>query len=93
MEIQSLKAAGGYALARDATRPEAGTSGLLPRAVSDFTHVLREGEQTALAAMTGQADPHALVQALAAAEQAVETVVVVRDKVVEAYQELLRMPV
>ena len=44
-------------------------------------------------AMIGGADPHALVQALAATELAVETAVTVRDKVVEAYQEILRMPV
>jgi flagellar hook-basal body complex protein FliE len=43
--------------------------------------------------MTGRADPHALVEALAQTELAVETVVSVRDKVVEAYQEILRMPV
>nr|HRK42417.1 flagellar hook-basal body complex protein FliE [Gemmobacter sp.] len=45
------------------------------------------------AAMMGGADPHALVQALASSETAVETVVTMRDKVVEAYQEILRMPV
>jgi flagellar hook-basal body complex protein FliE len=43
--------------------------------------------------MVGGADPHALVEALAQSELAVETVVAVRDKVVEAYQEILRMPV
>ena len=41
----------------------------------------------------GGADPHALVQALAQTELAVQTAVAVRDKVVEAYQEILRMPV
>ena len=33
------------------------------------------------------------IEALAASEMAVDTVVTVRDKVVEAYQEILRMPV
>ena len=51
------------------------------------------GEQTATAAMTGGADPQALVQALANSQLAVETVSTLRDKVVEAYQEILRMPV
>ncbi len=58
-----------------------------------FIQVMAEGEQTAKAAMTGGADPHALVQALAASERAIETAVTLRDKVVEAYQEILRMPV
>ena len=44
-------------------------------------------------AMVSDADPHMLVQALAQSELAVETVVTVRDKVVEAYQEILRMPI
>ena len=43
--------------------------------------------------MMGNADPHALDQALAQTELAVETAVSVRNKVVEAYQEILRMPV
>ena len=43
--------------------------------------------------MTVGADPHSLVQALASSELAVETAVTLRDKVVEAYQEILRMPV
>ena len=46
-----------------------------------------------MATMTGRADPHSLVEALSATELAVETAVVLRDKVVEAYQEILRMPV
>ena len=62
-------------------------------APADFAKTMAEGENTAKAAMTGGADPHALVQALAASELAVETAVTVRNKVVEAYQEILRMPV
>ena len=58
-----------------------------------FAETLAQGENTARAAMTGGADPHALVQALASSQLAVETVATVRDKVVEAYQEILRMPV
>jgi flagellar hook-basal body complex protein FliE len=34
-----------------------------------------------------------MVQALAETELAIETAVTLRDKVVEAYQEILRMPV
>lgn len=58
-----------------------------------FADVLDRGEATARAAMTGKADPHALVEALASSQMAVDTVVTLRDKVVEAYQEILRMPV
>jgi flagellar hook-basal body complex protein FliE len=62
-------------------------------AAADFAQTLKHAEQTAQDAMIGKADPHALVQALSQSELAVETAVAVRDKVVEAYQEILRMPV
>lgn len=62
-------------------------------AASDFAETLRHAERTAQDAMVGQADPHALVEALSQSELAVEAAVAVRDKVVEAYQEILRMPV
>ncbi|MEM6886501.1 MAG: flagellar hook-basal body complex protein FliE [Pseudomonadota bacterium] len=59
----------------------------------DFARTLAESEEVSKEAMTGDADPHALVQALAQTELAVEAAVTVRNKVVEAYQEILRMPV
>lgn len=54
---------------------------------------LGKAETTAMSGLSGSADPHAVVEALAAAELALETAVSVRDKAVEAYQEILRMPV
>ncbi|MEZ5897744.1 MAG: flagellar hook-basal body complex protein FliE [Parvularculaceae bacterium] len=62
-------------------------------AVHELTKTVAKGESASVAYMTGSADPHSVVEALAAAELAVETAVTVRNKVVEAYQELLRMPV
>ena len=43
--------------------------------------------------MTGEANIHQLIEALTSTQSAVETVAAVRDRVVEAYQEILRMPV
>lgn len=97
MDIRALNAAQKYAAARPATIPTPGSgSGLgetLGEVAKDFAETFREGEETARAAMVGQADSTSLVQALAQTELAVEAVVTVRDKVVEAYQEILRMPV
>ena len=98
MDIKSSLAAQAYAATRPATAPnadagEAAGSNGFTKLASDFAETLQKGEETAKAAMTGGADPHALVQALAQTELAVETAVTVRDKVVEAYQEILRMPV
>ena len=97
MDIRSSLAAQAYAATRPATAPKPAPDGQAASAFTkmagDFAATLQEGEATAKAAMTGGADPHALVQALAQTELAVETAVTVRDKVVEAYQEILRMPV
>lgn len=83
-----------YAAARPATAPQPGTgTGMLGALGQDFAATLARGEGTAMAAMAGGADPHALVQALSQTELAVETAVTVRNRVVEAYQEILRMPV
>jgi len=94
MDIKSSLAAGAYAKARSAATAEPQAADTpLGRAAQEFAAVLQAGEDTAKAAMTGRADPHSLVQALSATELAVETAVTLRDKVVEAYQEILRMPV
>ena len=97
MDVRSLYAAQKYAATRPAMQPEPGASAGIKdsfaQAAQSFADTLRHAEDTAKANMTGDADPHALVEALAQSELAVETVVAVRNKVVEAYQEILRMPV
>lgn len=96
MELKSLSAIQSYASARPATTPverEDGGAAALKSIAGDFASTLAKSEQIAQSTMMGNADPHALVQALAQTELAVETAVSVRNKVVEAYQEILRMPV
>ena len=96
MDINALGSAHRYNAARPATTPDPAHAQDTNPAVDlarDFAATLKESEEAAMAAMTGDADPHALVQALAQTELAVEAAVTVRDKVVEAYQEILRMPV
>jgi flagellar hook-basal body complex protein FliE len=94
MQIVSSLAATGYASARPATAPVTSTEGSpLAAAAEDFAATLRMSEETALASLQGSADPHTLVAALSQAELAVETAVTLRNRVVEAYQEILRMPV
>ena len=98
MDIRSTLASQGYAAGRPALTPEAGRgegsfSAAAEGVARDFAATLRQGEAAAEAAMTGKGDAHALVTALAQSQLAVETAVAVRNKVVEAYQEILRMPV
>jgi flagellar biosynthetic protein FliQ len=79
-----------YSQARTATQPAqpAATdpAAQLGQAAASFAETMAQGEATAKSALAGNADPHALVEALAATELAVETAVTVRDRVVEAYQ-------
>ncbi|MEQ6203030.1 flagellar hook-basal body complex protein FliE [Sulfitobacter sp. HNIBRBA2951] len=96
MELKSLSAIQNYTSAKPATTPvegEEGAGAALRNIAGDFAATLARSEQVAQSTMMGDADPHALVQALAQTELAVETAVSVRNKVVEAYQEILRMPV
>ena len=98
MNIRSTMAAEVYQATRPATAPmpqeakPASETGFA-QVAEEFVETLKRSEETAKAAMTDGADPHALVQALAQTELAVETAVTLRDRVVEAYQEILRMPV
>ncbi len=98
MDIRTSLAAQGYGQARQtAAQPNqeqnVNEGNVFSEAIRNFTETVQNGERMSHAAMTTGADPHALVTALAQTELAVETAVTVRDKVVEAYQEILRMPV
>jgi flagellar hook-basal body complex protein FliE len=93
MDISTNMAARAYGAAKDGAAPEAGSGNGLLDGAEAFAKVLQDGENTAKASMIGGADPHALVEALTQTEMAVEAAVAVRNKVVEAYQEILRMPV
>lgn len=96
MDIRNSLASQSYATARSAAAPQPKQGGLeagFSQLAGNFTNSLVQSEQIARSAMTGGADPHSLVAALASSQTAVETVATVRDRVVEAYQEILRMPV
>lgn len=94
MDVRLTQALRGYNAAKspDLSTGEQGGS-MLGQAARDFTETLAGSEAATAQALTGDADPHSLVEALAKTQLAVETAVTVRDRVVEAYQEILRMPV
>jgi flagellar hook-basal body complex protein FliE len=97
MDVRKSLAAEAYSRTRLAAATNApatpGAEAGAAHFLETFAGTLDRTEATARAAMTGKADPHALIEALASSQTAVETVVTVRDRVVEAYQEILRMPV
>ena len=54
---------------------------------------LSKAETETLKAATGQADIAEVVIAMSQAEITLQTVVALRDRVVQAYQEIMRMPI
>lgn len=54
---------------------------------------LRAGEAASAKAITGEASLPEVVQAITASEVTLQTVMAVRDRLVSAYQEIMRMPV
>lgn len=93
MDVRLTQALRGYGATKAVQPASEQNENMLGRAAKDFAETLARSEDIAQKAMTGDADPHALVEALANTQLAVETAVTVRDRVVEAYQEILRMPV
>ncbi len=99
MDFRTTLSTQGYGQTRQTTQQthqpqqESGAGDAFAEAIENFTSTVQQGERMSHTALTTGADPHALVTALAQTELAVETAVTVRDKVVEAYQEILRMPV
>ena len=104
MEPASIGAAQHYKIAKQALSPE-GIKGSakvtspdvksspMVKGLQEFSAVFEKVETTTQALGAGQGNAHAVVEAMATAEVALETAVTIRNRVVEAYQELLRMPV
>lgn len=59
----------------------------------DAVQVLKQGEQATLLAAQGKADITEVVTAVSNAELTLQTIVSVRDRVINAYQDILRMPI
>lgn len=77
------------------SREDAGSgfTDVLKQVTKDAVATTREAEKQSLAAAEGKADLNQVVNAVTAAEVTVQTVTAVRDRVISAYQEILRMPI
>ena len=68
-------------------------SSLVQNAMTSAVQASRQAETQMAAQVQGKAELIDVVTAVAAAEQSLETVLAVRDQVIAAYQEILRMPI
>lgn len=99
MSITAAAAANAYgALAKAAkASPEAEAQTGFAQALQDvMASVVEAGKSTdqiASQAITGKADMVDVVTAVAETELALETLVSVRDRVISAYEEIMRMPI
>lgn len=67
--------------------------GMVQSEVEGVGQQLKSAEKLASAGITGQAPLIDVVTALSSAELSLETMIAVRDQVIAAYQEIMRMPV
>lgn len=99
---------GGYAKAVEAYNQAAtGTGGpaaseppkpgsfatMVKEALGDVVSQAKQGETQSTSALSHNADLSQVVTAVAEAEVALQTIVAVRNRVVQAYQEIMRMPI
>jgi flagellar hook-basal body complex protein FliE len=68
-------------------------SSMIQGAVSSVAQSGKAAETQAIAAAGGKADIVDVVTAVAESEAALETLVAVRDRVIAAYEEIMRMPI
>ena len=89
---KSPQNAGAGMEARDAGQ-DSPFAGLVKGAIKEAVKIGEKQEAISLAAINDRADMNQVVTAIAEAEATLQVVVAVRDKVVDAYKETLRMPV
>ncbi len=97
MSIDAIHAAKAYAqAARTAVAAETGGANfadLVKNAIADTATSLKAGETAAAQVAAGEASLVDVVTAISAAEVSLETALAVRNRVIEAYQEIMRMPI
>lgn len=101
MSMDAIRAAEAYAqaartaasadAASEAAKPDFGE--LVKTAIADAASSLKAGEVAAAGVAAGDANLVDVVTAISAAEASLETALAIRNRVIEAYQEIMRMPI
>lgn len=83
-----------------AKSPSAGAAGegvnfleMVQQGVDNSTQTLKAAEQAGIGALNGEVSLDELAVAIANAETTLQTVVAVRDRVIGAYQDIIKMPI
>ena len=99
--MNPLTAAKAYAAVQGGAMPstpaaapaQSGFAELLTNVMGDMTAASRAAETQMASAVQGQGSLIDVVTAVSSAEASLETVMAVRDQVIQAYQEIMRMPI
>jgi flagellar hook-basal body complex protein FliE len=90
---QALSSGGQGSAAAAQNNPADGFGEMVESQLSGLVEDGRAFESTGMELVQGRADVVDVVTAVAETEVLLETVVTVRDRVIQAYQEILRMPI
>lgn len=74
-------------------KAEGGFSSMVKDAIAETSNIVQKSEKLSIQGVSGKADIQDVVLAVANAEQALETIVTVRNTAVQAYQEIMRMTI
>jgi flagellar hook-basal body complex protein FliE len=95
----AIQKMGGGVMPTPVSKPDAGAqagggfAGLLQQFVGGTADSARKSESAMVQATAGKGDLVEVVTAIAESEAALETLVAVRDRVISAYEEIMRMPI
>jgi len=99
--MNPMMAAKAYASIQGGAMPTASVQGpaqsgfaeMLTSVMGDMTQTSKAAETQMAASVQGQGSLIDVVTAVSSAEASLETVMAVRDQVIQAYQEIMRMPI
>lgn len=91
-------AANAYLSTQKATSNDTAAGGLnfgdlIKSGLNSAIGTVKAGESAGAAAIAGKADLNDVVQAITKSELTLQTIVAIRDRLIGAYQEILRMPI
>lgn len=92
-KIGTDAAASGAATSAGSAAGPGSFANFLEGAVKDAVGTMHNGEAMAAKQAMGKADMVSVVNAVNSAELTLDTVVAVRDKVIQAYQSIMNMPI
>lgn len=99
MDARIVKAANAYAntansaLSGGDKASGSGFADFLENAAGNAVENVKKGEEMAAGLVTGNADLAEVASAIASADVTLKGVIAVRDKVIAAYQDIIKMPI